>query len=66
MRIMLPFKSGPTKLLQSVLGMSHALCAKFYSMSHVLCKSTFYHLMNAGGLLIKVLPDRKNEGMKQK
>lgn len=62
MRIMLPFKFGPTKLLWSLLCMGHVLFAIF----HFLCKSTFYHLRNAGGLLIKVLSDRKNEGMKQK
>lgn len=66
MRIILPFKSGPTKLLWFLLCLGHVLFAIFYSTSHFLCKSTFYHLMNAGGLLIKVLPDRKNEGVKQK
>lgn len=66
MRIMLPVKFGPTKLLWSLLCMGHVLFAIFYSMSHFLCKSTFNHFRNAGGLLIKVLPDRKNEGMKQK
>lgn len=65
MRVMLPFKFGPTKLLWSLLCMTHVLFAIFYSASHFLCESTFYHLMNAQGHLIKVLPDRKNEGTKQ-